>query len=78
MWQKAQPNWIGTDPRGIGVTEFVANWLTEHGSITTPVNTDGNPATTCDKIKPTNGDSDGINTVQGAKKVISLRNSLRS
>ena len=46
MWHKAQPNWIGTDPRGIGVVEFIVNWLTEHGSITTVVNPEGNPTTT--------------------------------
>ena len=72
MWQKAQPNWIGTDPRGIGVIEFVANWLTEHGNITTPVNTQGNPATAWEKIKPTNGGSDGIDTVQEAENKVHL------
>ena len=46
MWHKAQPNWIGTDPRGIGVVEFIVNWLTEHGSITTVVNPEENPTTT--------------------------------
>ena len=46
MWHKSQPNWIGTDPRGIGVVEFIANWLTEHGSITTTVNPEENPTTT--------------------------------
>ena len=46
MWHKAQPNWIGTDPRGIGIVEFIANWLTEHGSITTAVNPEENPTTT--------------------------------
>ena len=69
MWQKAQPNWIGNDPRGIGVIEFVANWLTEHGNITTPVNTQGNPATTWDKIKPTN---DGTDTVPEVENKVHL------
>ena len=46
MWNRAQLNWIGTDPRGIGVVEFIVNWLTEHGSITTPVNPEENPTTT--------------------------------
>ena len=46
MWHKAQPNWIGTDPRGIGIVEFIANWLTEHGSIRTSVNPEENPTTT--------------------------------
>ena len=46
MWNKAQPNWVGTDPRGIGVIEFIANWLTDHGSITSPVNPEENPTTT--------------------------------
>ena len=46
MWNKSQLNWIGTDPRGIGIVEFVANWLTEHGSITSPINPEENPTTT--------------------------------
>ena len=46
MWHKEQPNWIGTDPRGIGVVEFIANWLTEHGRITTTINPEENPTTT--------------------------------
>ena len=50
MWHKAQPNWIGTDPRGIGVVEFIVNWLTEHGSITTVVNPEENPTTTWSDI----------------------------
>ena len=30
MWQKAQPDWAdGKDPRGIGVVEFINNWLSE-------------------------------------------------
>ncbi len=39
MWQSGKPNWNGDDPRASGVIEFIANWLTEHGRITTP--TDG-------------------------------------
>ncbi len=46
MWHKEQSNWIGMDPRGIGVVEFIANWLTEHGRITTAVNPEENPTTT--------------------------------
>ena len=34
MFHKAQPNWRGADPRGICVVEFIANYLTEHGNIT--------------------------------------------
>lgn len=30
MWQTATPNWAGTDPRGIGVVEFIENWLSEN------------------------------------------------
>ncbi len=34
MWQKDAPIWPGDpDPRGIGVVEFIANWLTENGNI---------------------------------------------
>ena len=46
MWHKEQPNWIGTDPRGIGIVEFIANWLTEHGNISNPINRKENPTTT--------------------------------
>ncbi|MYF98659.1 hypothetical protein F4212_05925 [Candidatus Poribacteria bacterium] len=33
MWQMATPNWAGTDPRGIGVAEFIENWLAENASL---------------------------------------------
>ena len=33
MWQAAVPNWAGTDPRGIGVVEFIENWLGENASL---------------------------------------------
>ncbi len=33
MWQSATPFWIGTDPRGIGVAEFLENWLSENASL---------------------------------------------
>lgn len=38
MWQSATPNWIGTDPRGIGVVEFIQNWLTEEGNLDVQAN----------------------------------------
>ena len=60
MWQRGQPNWDGNDPRASGVIEFIANWLTEHGRITTP--TDGR-----DKIPTTwegvQSDNSGTATV---------------
>ena len=37
MWQTSRPKWDGEDPRGSGVIEFIANWLTEHGRLTTPM-----------------------------------------
>ncbi len=51
MWQKAQPDWDGDDPRATGVIEFIANWLIENGSITTPVEAQDKVATTWGKIK---------------------------
>lgn len=52
MWQKAQPDWEGDDPRATGVIEFIANWLTENGEITTtPVEPQDKIATTWGKIK---------------------------
>lgn len=51
MWQKAQPNWSGDDPRASGVIEFIANWLMEHGNITTPVEAQDKIATTWGRIK---------------------------
>lgn len=51
MWQKAQPNWDGDDPRASGVIEFIANWLTENGNIATPVEAQDKIATTWGNIK---------------------------
>lgn len=51
MWQKAQPDWDGDDPRASGVIEFIANWLMEHGSIATPVEAQGKAATTWGRLK---------------------------
>jgi hypothetical protein len=51
MWQKAQPDWDGDDPRASGVIEFIANWLMENGSIATAVDAQGKAATTWGKIK---------------------------
>ncbi|MBI1924593.1 hypothetical protein HYR99_10110 [Candidatus Poribacteria bacterium] len=51
MWQKDAPDWTdGPDPRGIGVVEFIANWLTEKGNLTA-VDPQGKLATTWGKIK---------------------------
>lgn len=33
MWQAAIPEWGGTDPRGIGVVEFIENWLSENATL---------------------------------------------
>lgn len=33
LWQSATPTWSGTDPRGIGVAEFIENWLTVNASL---------------------------------------------
>ena len=33
MWQKDAPVWQGKDIRGVGVTEFIVNWLTENGDL---------------------------------------------
>lgn len=52
MWQKAQPDWEGDDPRATGVIEFIANWLVENGEITTtPVEPQDKVATTWGRIK---------------------------
>ena len=51
MWQKAQPEWEGDDPRASGVIEFIANWLMENGSIATPVEAQDKIATVWGKIK---------------------------
>ncbi len=51
MWQKDAPAWAeDPDPRGIGVVEFIANWLVEQGNLT-PVEPQGKAATTWGKIK---------------------------
>ncbi len=52
MWQKMQPNWDGEDPRASGVIEFIANWLTEHGRLTTPVGGNGEIATISRDTQP--------------------------
>lgn len=51
MWQKAQPDWEGDDPRASGVIEFISNWLMENGSIATPVEAQDKIATIWGKIK---------------------------
>ncbi|MBI1924592.1 hypothetical protein HYR99_10105 [Candidatus Poribacteria bacterium] len=52
LWQKDQPIWPGDDPRGIGVAEFIANWLSEKGSIGgKAVHPQGKAATTWGQIK---------------------------
>jgi hypothetical protein len=51
MWQKAQPDWDGDDPRASGVIEFIANWLMENGSIATAVDAQDKIATTWGRIK---------------------------
>ena len=51
MWQKAQPDWDGDDPRASGVIEFIANWLMENGSIATAVDAHDKIATTWGRIK---------------------------
>ncbi len=33
MWQAAIPEWQGTYPRGIGVVEFIENWLSENATL---------------------------------------------
>ncbi len=38
MWQAAIPNWGGTDPRGIGVAEFIENWLSENATLDVQAN----------------------------------------
>lgn len=53
LWQKDSPIWAEkVDPRGIGVVEFIANWLTEKGSIKgAAVDPQGKVATTWGRIK---------------------------
>ena len=49
MWQMATPNWAGTDPRGIGVAEFIENWLSENAAL--DVHAKGKLSTTWGHIK---------------------------
>lgn len=49
MWQAAQPNWAGTDIRGIGVAEFINNWLVDNAEF--DVEAKGKLATTWGSIK---------------------------
>ena len=49
MWQAAIPNWGGTDPRGIGVAEFIENWLSENATL--DVHADGKLSTTWGHLK---------------------------
>ena len=51
MWQKDAPEWADKpDPRGIGVVEFIANWLTAHGNMVA-VEPQGKLSTAWAKIK---------------------------
>ena len=63
MWQTEQPHWRGNDPRASGVIEFIANWLTEHGRITSPGNTGDNITTNWEQQKPDSGGAGGSVTV---------------
>lgn len=49
MWQAAKPVWDGTHPRGIGVVEFIENWLSENASL--DVHAKNKLSTTWGKIK---------------------------
>lgn len=49
MWQTAIPDWAGTDPRGIGVAEFIENWLSENATL--DVHADGKLSTTWGHLK---------------------------
>lgn len=49
MWQTATPNWSGTDPRGIGVAEFIENWLSENATL--DVHAQGKLSTTWGHLK---------------------------
>ena len=49
MWQAAIPNWSGTDPRGIGVAEFIENWISENATL--DVHADGKLSTTWGHLK---------------------------
>ena len=51
MWQDDAPEWPDDpDPRGIGVVEFITNWLAVEGNLT-PVEPHGKAATTWGGIK---------------------------
>ena len=51
MWQKDAPEWASKpDPRGVGVVEFISNWLTEHGDMVA-VEPQGKLSTAWAKIK---------------------------
>ena len=52
LWQRNAPAWPeGPDPRGIGVVEFIANWLAAHGNVVTAVEPQGRLSTAWAKIK---------------------------
>ena len=52
MWQTFASVWAeGPDPRGIGVVEFIANWLAAHGNIMADVKPQGKLSTAWSKIK---------------------------
>lgn len=51
MWQKDAAEWAEKpDPRGVGVVEFISNWLTAHGNMTA-VEPQGKLSTAWAKIK---------------------------
>jgi hypothetical protein len=51
LWQSARPDWVGTDPRGIGVAQFINNWLTENADLALAVDAKGKAATSWGAIK---------------------------
>ena len=52
MWQTFASVWAeGPDPRGIGVVEFISNWLAAHGNIMATVEPQGKLSTVWSKIK---------------------------
>lgn len=52
MWQKASPTWPeDPDIRGIGVVEFINNWLTENANLSLAVDAQDKMTTTWGKIK---------------------------
>lgn len=52
LWQRNAPAWPdGPDPHGIGVVEFIANWLAAHGNIMAAVEPQGKLSTAWAKIK---------------------------